>query len=369
MWAWKMLFIKGVGASSGSSGTSKTFFGTTTRNSSNINEKRPETRTGGNQKRNMALQVAIIGAGLGGPALALELLDLPNVTCTIYELRPEGYEQGQHISLAPNAMRVMANIGVLEKLQAIGNTYEELHLRNAKGARIATFNNGSKDKYGFSAMRIHRRHVQQVLIEECKAKGVEICHGMKLKSIREQHDRGQVDMTFENGQTVQADFVVGADGLHSVVRSHVVADSSSVSAHMLGVTGYLQKKNLHSSVDRIGLPSHFIGHNGFIAIMPSDVSGNEIGFFSTMDFKEDRSRAEWDMLFNNKEAVRAILRERFCVAQGWSELADSMCATAEAETLCSWPYVTCSTRTAYRSLFLLFLFSFSLPFLIFFFFY
>ena len=69
-----------------------------------------------------------------------------------------------------------------------------------------------------------------------------------------------------------------------------------------------------------------------------------------MDFKEEKSRAEWDMLFKNKDAIRAILKERFCVAQGWSELADSMCETAEAESLCSWPYATHPPTKGHRVL-------------------
>ncbi|KAK5051018.1 hypothetical protein LTR84_003577 [Exophiala bonariae] len=286
----------------------------------------------------MVFEVAIIGAGLGGPALALELLEVPNVKCTIYELRGEGYEQGQHISLAPNALRVLENIGILEKLQKMGNSYEDLHLRNASGAQIVTFHNGNKDGYGFSAMRIHRHHVQRVLIEACQAKGVSIRHGMKIQGISEDSSSDEVELTFANGETAYASFVVGADGLHSIVREHVVKESTSIYAHMIGVTGYLQKRQLHPSANSIGLPSHFIGHNGFIAIMPSDVSGNEIGFFSTMDFGEERSKQEWDELFKNKDAIRSILRERFCKENGWCELVDSLCKSVGSDTLCSWPF-------------------------------
>lgn len=285
----------------------------------------------------MAFEVAIIGAGLGGPALALELLDVPTVKCTIYELRGEGYEQGQHISLAPNALRVMQHIGILEKLQKIGNSYEDLHLRNAGGGRIVTFHNGNKGDYGFAAMRIHRRDVQRVLIEECQAKGISIRHGMKIQSISEDSPDGKVKMRFANGETAQANFVVGADGLHSIVRENIVKGSASFYAHMIGITGYLQKDQLHPSVNSIELPSHFIGHNGFIAIMPSDVSGNEVGFFSTMDFSDEKSRQEWDELFKNKDAIRSIISERFCKENSWCELTDSLCKTAGSDTLCSWP--------------------------------
>lgn len=285
----------------------------------------------------MVFEVAIIGAGLGGPALALELLENADVHCTIYELRDEGFEQGQHISLAPNALRIMKHLGVFEKLQNIGNSYEELHLRNAKGSLIAAFNNGKESEYGFSAMRIHRRHVQQVLVEECLARGVKIVSNMKLESIIEDSREKNVQLSFSNGQTTRADFVAGADGLHSVVRGYVAPGSKEIWAGMLGVTGYLQKDKLHSSVDHIQLPAHFIGKNGFIAIMPSDRSGNEIGFFNTMDFPKERSREEWTRLFKDKDAIRRILKGIYATDQGWCDLVDAMCTSAADDTLCSWP--------------------------------
>ena len=132
------------------------------------------------------------------------------ISSTIYELRQEGFEQGQHISLAPNALRILNNLGVLEKLRAIGNSYEELHFRNSRGGIIGTFHNGNENDYGFEAMRIHRRHVQQILVEECLAQGINIRNGMKLTSI---HEGGDIaELTFENGETAQAQLVVGADG-------------------------------------------------------------------------------------------------------------------------------------------------------------
>jgi 2-polyprenyl-6-methoxyphenol hydroxylase-like FAD-dependent oxidoreductase len=267
--------------------------------------------------------------------LALALLKVEGVSCTIYELRQDGFEQGQHISLAPNALRVLNNLGVLEKIQAIGNSYEELHFRNAQGGMIATFHNGNENDYGFKAMRIHRRHVQQILVEECLAQCINIRKGMKLISIQEGKDFAE--LSFENGETAQAHLVVGADGLHSSVREHVLPQSGSVYARMLGVTGFLDKKDLHPSIAEIALPSHFVGQNGFIAVMPSNKSGEEIGVFSTMPFLEDRSRHEWKELFHDKESIRSILTDTFSKGNGWHETVVSITKTLKSDTLCTWP--------------------------------
>ena len=229
----------------------------------------------------------------------------------------------------------MKHIGVFNKLQDIGNSYEELHFRNARGGLIDTFHNGSEKDYGFTAMRIHRCHVQQVLVEECLSQGIEIRHGMKLVGIREGED--MAELAFENGETAKAHLVIGTDGLHSVVREYIAPQSRSVYAHMLGVTGFLDRKDLHPSVRDITLPSHFVGQNGFIAVMPSNKSGEEIGFFSTMPFPEEKSRQEWNYLFEDKDGISKILEDKFCKESGWHEVIDSLVKTAKLDTLCSWP--------------------------------
>ncbi|KAF2163791.1 hypothetical protein M409DRAFT_37178 [Zasmidium cellare ATCC 36951] len=285
--------------------------------------------------------MAIIGSGLGGTLLALQLLQSQNPTHTpvIYESRPEGYPQGQHISLAPNAMRILSHIpGLIPKLQNLGFEYEKLHFRNSNGGRIATFDNGGVDAYGFPAMRIHRRALLEVLTGVCEEKGVEIWYNMKLEGIQEEGQEGRVKMRFQGGEEAEADFVVGVDGLHSVVREYVAPNSASSYAGMLGVTGYLPREKLHSSVKDIELPSHFVGKTGFMAIMPSSASGDEVGFFSTMEHAETKTREEWDGLFHDKEAIRRILLERFGRRDGWCELVGQMCETAEEESLCSWPF-------------------------------
>ena len=262
---------------------------------------------------------------------------LEGVSPTIFELRPEGYEQGQHISLAPNALRVMQHIGVFEKLKATGYSYKELHGSNAQGARIATFFNGSEKLYGYKAMRIHRRDVQRILTEEVESQGFEIRHGMKLASIRETGAADKVELTFQNGQTAQADFVIGSDGLNSVVRKHIAPKSESIYTHMLGITGFLPREALHPSVKDMELPVHFIGRSGFIAVMSSEVAGQEIGFFSTIDFPEEHTREEWNELLRDKDKIRTIIQERFCEEMDWNQVVDSLGRTAEAKSLYTWP--------------------------------
>jgi len=71
------------------------------------------------------------------------------------------------------------------------------------------------------------------------------------------------------------------------------------------------------------------------------VSGNEIGFFVTMDRERKMSRAEAERLYHDKDAIRSMLTERFNADNGWCPLIDTICRTADPKTIFTWPfYVT-----------------------------
>jgi salicylate hydroxylase len=72
-------------------------------------------------------------------------------------------------------------------------------------------------EYGFGMMGIHRPKFLRLLIENVEKHGIQINWGHKMVSL-EQYDE-EVRVTFANGHTDAASFVVGCDGLHSNTRT------------------------------------------------------------------------------------------------------------------------------------------------------
>jgi 2-polyprenyl-6-methoxyphenol hydroxylase-like FAD-dependent oxidoreductase len=229
----------------------------------------------------------------------------------------------------------MQHVGVFDELRARGHNYDEIAVSNDSGQQLARFLHGSEKFYNFAALRISRRRVQQVLLDEVKAQGIQIHYGMRLAKVEEETD-SVVKLQFRNGQTVEADFVIGTDGVHSVVRDHVVPGTEPYYSGFMGITGKLPRDKLHESSTKYHLPNMFFGKSGFLAAMPSNYPGTEIGFFSTMTFPA-RSRKEWDDLANKRDELKEILIHRF--GKEWLELVQGICKEVSIETLDLWPYV------------------------------
>ena len=254
----------------------------------------------------------------------------------MYEVRPDADERGTNVSLTPNALRVMQHVGVYDTIRQQGYSYEDLTLYNDHGQQLATFFHGSEQLYSFPALRINRKKVQRALLEEATSQGIQVRWGMKLDRVEENETASgkPVQLIFENGETVGTDFAIGSDGIHSRVRP-AITDTKPVWGDYLGITGVLSKSKLESSIKDLRLPNMFFGRSGFMAVLPSSFDGEEVAFFSTMEFKE-RSRKEWEELSNNPEEIRDILKSRFVGTQ-WPDLVKNICRDVSAESLAAWP--------------------------------
>ena len=242
------------------------------------------------------------------------LKKLHGISCAIYERNPSVEIRGVNIALGPNAVKVLQHIGVYHTLRVQGYSYETLTVSNASGQTLGTVLNGSEKHYNYSALRIHRAKVQKALLDEAKVQNIPVHFGYKLKDLKEEDDG--VKLTFANGETAEADFVVGADGVYSTVRPHVVKCELSYSGFMGIIAMTIDKANLRDSAKKTNFPNFCYGQTGFVAMMPANFVGTELDFFSTMP-APPMSRKEWDDLGNNPEELKKIIQGRF--GHDWPE--------------------------------------------------
>ncbi|PMD45776.1 FAD/NAD(P)-binding domain-containing protein [Hyaloscypha variabilis F] len=262
-------------------------------------------------------KVTIVGGGLAGPALALCLKKQHGIMSTVYESRSEDDEGGVNIALAPNALRVMQHIGVYDELRTIGYSYEEMSMTSARtGQQLGSFFNGSEQHYNFAALRIHRREVQATLRREARAQGIEIHFNVKLLRVVEETEK-MVKLEFDNGEIVETEFAIAADGIYSRVRKHVL-DVELQYSGFVGILGmYMERKLLDESIKNFQLPMFCFGNTGMVAVFPCKNLGTEIDMFSTFPYPA-RSREAWEALANNKEEKQAIMMEKYSRG-GWPE--------------------------------------------------
>ncbi|HEY2527087.1 MAG TPA: FAD-dependent monooxygenase [Xanthobacteraceae bacterium] len=162
-----------------------------------------------------APRIAIIGGGIGGltAALALERRGAEVIVC---EQSTALSQIGAGLNLTPNAIKALRALGVEEKANAVGCGSEFLLIRSWKSGRYITrMRRGDfRQKFGAPNLTVHRADLLDVLSSALKTTYVRL--GARCIAA-EGRERGAL-ARFADGSEIEADVVVGADGIHSVVR-------------------------------------------------------------------------------------------------------------------------------------------------------
>jgi salicylate hydroxylase len=162
------------------------------------------------------IRVAIIGAGLGGLAAAGALRQ-HGIEVVAYERAPQLGEVGAGIQLGPNAVKVLRALGlerVLRPLTAEPVNYVSLAWDDARIRYREPMKGPYAVQYGAPYLMAHRADLHRLLCELVPAESVRLgaqCTGVSSAG-------GGAVATFADGSQIEADVIVGADGINSTVR-------------------------------------------------------------------------------------------------------------------------------------------------------
>src|SRR5262249_3300412 len=191
---------------------------------------RPEARRrgvrGGPRLRlRRVTSVAIVGGGIGGLAAALSLLDA-GFDVHVYEQAAELGEVGAGIQVSPNASRVLHGLGLADELAATGVRPVAWHQRRWDDGRTllrTPIGDTVLEAFGFPHYQMHRADLLAALLRAIEPRRVHV--GRRLVGLAERD--GRVEAEFANGTCVEADLLIGADGIHSTVREVVFGPESA----------------------------------------------------------------------------------------------------------------------------------------------
>ena len=250
-------------------------------------------------------EIAVIGAGLGG-LVAAALLEQRGRRVRVYEQAPEFARLGAGINLSPNVMKVLRAAGIEDQLLEIGlrpeywisrkfDTGETMFRYDMRDACEAAF--------GACYMVIHRGDFHEILTENV-APGT-IAFGKKLVALEQR--TGSVALAFEDGSREQADIVIGADGIDSMVREALLGPERPV------YSGYVGHRCI--------VPAHKLGD-----LAPADLSKwwsddahrdtHMVVYYLDRDHDEiyfvtGVPEPEWDYGFSHVDADYGELRRAF----------------------------------------------------------
>ena len=166
------------------------------------------------------MDITVAGAGIGGLSAALALAQAGH-TVTVKEKTPVFDAVGAGIQLGPNAVRILQRWGLADALRTVAATPTRLNIWDAVDGRAITglaYDAAFEARYLAPNYCLHRADLHQLLLDAALAAGVRCDLGAGI--------------TPQEIQAMPAEtLLIGADGLHSVVREHVLKDGA---AHATG---------------------------------------------------------------------------------------------------------------------------------------
>jgi salicylate hydroxylase len=162
-------------------------------------------------------RIAVVGGGIGGLATAA-FLRREGLPCVVYEQAARLAEIGAGLVVAPNAARLLRRLGVLRELREravqLDTGWEFRRWQDGTVLSSENLAGACERLYGEQTYTAHRADLLAVLESQVREQDIKLGY----KCVAMDSGTGAVRLVFADGQRAEADVVVGADGVHSVVR-------------------------------------------------------------------------------------------------------------------------------------------------------
>lgn len=162
------------------------------------------------------VRIAIVGGGVGGLTAALALREF-GIEAEVYEQAPALLDVGAAIALWPNALRVLERLGLKATILEHAGEMDEIRWLDHRGHllnRVAIP----------QSVALHRADLQSTLLQALPPGWIKLGHALKAYDVR----KDKIVASFTQGDEIEADLLIGADGIHSRVRQKLLNDDQPI---------------------------------------------------------------------------------------------------------------------------------------------
>ena len=177
--------------------------------------------------------VVVVGGGIGGLGSALAL-SRAGLRVRVLEQASRFGEVGAGLQMAPNATRILRSWGLLDEVVARGVLPRRLVMRDAvDGRELSHLDLADVDRrYGAPYVVIHRSDLHAILVEACRAAGVDLVTDAEVTDVAQVEVAGGGAVAVSAGRRDAASVVLAADGLNSALRPRLNTDEPVSSAYV-----------------------------------------------------------------------------------------------------------------------------------------
>ena len=180
------------------------------------------------------MRAVIVGGGVAGPALGLAL-HRAGIESVLLERRAEADpEAGSYLTVSTNGLDALSIIGAYHLAEEVGFRSWLNTMYSATGRALGEIPLGRPLSDGTVALTMKRSRLAVLLAEEAQLRGVDVRRDARVVSVS--GGDGGVTATLEDGTTIGGDVLVGADGVHSLVRRTI--DPDAPRGRYVGLTNF-----------------------------------------------------------------------------------------------------------------------------------
>ena len=266
-----------------------------------------------NGRSTRSLRILVVGAGVGGISVARGLLrDGHDVT--VFDRRPDVKPGGGAVTIWSNGATVLEQLGV--DMDGAGELLSTLRVMTSTGRPVATLDlDAIVNRLGAPVRMVPRRVLLERLLEGFPAERI-WCNARAVGVVGTQDG---VRLEFEDGSWTEGDLLIGADGLHSMVRDIVGAPS----AEPTGWCSWQGLVTLPNVVEK-QVAQMIIGEHGNVGLWPA--GGSDVQWWFDLP---------WSREFVRPQRPIEMIRSNF---KGWSDSVDRVLATLTDEDLAPSPF-------------------------------
>ena len=271
----------------------------------------------------LSKKIVIAGAGIGGLCAALALAKR-GFEVAVYEQSLQLGEVGAGLQLSPNAMHVLETLGVGANVKAKGFRPESAvmrHFQTGKTYFTVPLGEVATKKFGAEYLHIHRADLHNVLYDGCKDSNVGIYLGQTIQSY--QQSSQHVTIQFESGESLEADLLIGADGIKSKVQAGMLGQTPAQFTGQVAWRGVVAANRLPQGLIKpnanlwVGPGKHFVSYY---------LRGGDL-----VNFVAVQERCDWQKESWNEPGDINKLQETFT---GWHPEVTELLAASEQ--CCLW---------------------------------
>ncbi|KAJ7488189.1 FAD/NAD(P)-binding domain-containing protein [Mycena latifolia] len=261
------------------------------------------------------LRIAIVGGGLAGLAAAAALR-VEGHEVQIFESSSMNKEIGAAIALPANSLRVLAHLGVNTESLRHGDYFGVMWFHSDGGEGKFDRLYDPQNSFGRYGLLCHRSDLHDELKRLATTEeGVGPRSTINLKCEALSCDPGSGTLTLKSGEIHHADLIIGADGIHSAIRTSVLGDEQIAPASgRAAFRCLLETSKMEGRAEFDWLTSGLAGPRG---VRPKDASGRYLFVFPCRDNTllnivahipdhRDQDKFSWNAPSTKEELVNAF---------------------------------------------------------------